>query len=48
MAALPRDNRNTTAHDYGERFAEATLKLLPAFIVDANALANVVEDLADD
>ena len=43
-----RDNRNTTAHDYGERFAEATLKLLPAFIADANALADVVEEPADD
>ena len=43
-----RDNRNTTAHDYGERFAEATLKLLPAFIADANALADVVEERAGD
>ena len=43
-----RDNRNTTTHDYGERFAEATLKLLPAFIADANALADVVEEPSDD
>ena len=43
-----RDNRNTTAHDYGERFAEATLKLLPGFIADANALADVVEEPAND
>ena len=43
-----RDNRNTTAHDYGERFAEAILKLLPAFISDANALAEAVEEPTDD
>ncbi len=33
-----RDNRNDTAHDYGEAFAEETLKLLPAFIRDASQL----------
>ena len=38
-----RDNRNDTAHDYGKDFAEATLKLLPAFIVDAKALAGTIE-----
>jgi nucleotidyltransferase substrate binding protein (TIGR01987 family) len=38
-----RDNRNHTAHDYGEDFAEATLRLLPAFIQDARALADVIE-----
>lgn len=38
-----RDNRNHTAHDYGEDFAEATLRLLPTFIVDATALAEVIE-----
>ena len=43
-----RDNRNDTAHDYGERFAEATLKLLPEFIEDAKALANVLADGTDD
>ncbi len=42
-----RDNRNDTAHDYGENFAEATLKLLPAFIADAKALADTLET-ADD
>jgi hypothetical protein len=30
-----RDNRNSTAHDYGEGFAEETLALLPGFIEDA-------------
>ena len=34
-----RDNRNTTAHDYGVGFAEATTKLLPQFVADASALA---------
>ncbi len=38
-----RDNRNDTGHDYGEKFAEATLKLLPTFIVDAKALADIIE-----
>ena len=42
-----RDNRNDTAHDYGENFGEATLKLLPAFVKDANALASMVEQAAD-
>ncbi len=42
-----RDNRNDTAHDYGEDFAEATLRLLPAFIEDAKALADMIER-ADD
>ncbi|WP_035559228.1 nucleotidyltransferase substrate binding protein [Hymenobacter sp. IS2118] len=36
---LYRDNRNTTAHDYGVGFAEKTIKLLPQFVVDAKALA---------
>ncbi|MXX55389.1 MAG: nucleotidyltransferase [Gemmatimonadetes bacterium] len=38
-----RDNRSFTAHDYGEDFAEATLKLLPTFIGDAEALADIIE-----
>ena len=38
-----RDNRNDTAHDGGEGFAEATLKLLPGFIADAKALAAVID-----
>ncbi len=33
-----RDNRNITAHDYGEQFAKETLAMLPDFIVDATAL----------
>ncbi len=33
-----RDNRNSTAHDYGEGFANETLVLLPGFIADAQKL----------
>jgi nucleotidyltransferase substrate binding protein (TIGR01987 family) len=33
-----RDNRNDTAHDYGEGFAEETLQLLAQFIADAQQL----------
>ena len=43
-----RDNRNSTAHDYGEDFAEDTLRLLPAFIRDAKALAGVIEEADDE
>jgi hypothetical protein len=43
-----RDNRNDTAHDYGAGFADATLKLLPKFIVDAKALADAIEAPDDD
>ena len=38
-----RNNRNDTAHNYGEDFAEATLRLLPAFVADAKALADAIE-----
>ena len=43
-----RDNRNDTAHDYGEKFAETTLKLLPDFIADARELARIIAEGADD
>lgn len=33
-----RDNRNNTAHDYGEGFAKETLVLLPGFIADVTTL----------
>jgi hypothetical protein len=33
-----RDNRNNTAHDYGEGFAKETLVLLPGFIDDVTRL----------
>lgn len=35
---LYRDNRHDTAHDYGEDFANETVKLLPRFIADAYRL----------
>jgi len=43
-----RDNRNTTAHDYGVNFAEETLALLPQFIEDAQTLAECIKQLPDD
>jgi len=38
-----RYNRNDTAHDYGENFAEETLKLLANFVSDAKMLADIIE-----
>ncbi|MYE03299.1 MAG: nucleotidyltransferase [Alphaproteobacteria bacterium] len=38
-----RDVRNASARDYGERFAETALELIPAFAADARALAGAVE-----
>ncbi len=43
-----RDNRNDTAHDYGEQFAETTLTLLPSFIDDARDLARIIAEGTDD
>ena len=43
-----RDNRSDTAHDYGENFAEETLKLLPTFVVDTKALADMIDVAPDD
>jgi len=40
-----RDNRNNTAHDYGENFAIETLVLLPPFIADATALAITITEV---
>ena len=37
-----RDNRNDTAHDYGEGFAETTIQLLEQFIHDARDLTRVI------
>jgi nucleotidyltransferase substrate binding protein (TIGR01987 family) len=33
-----RDDRNSTAHDYGRGFAEETLSLMPEFLQDARRL----------
>ena len=38
-----RNNRNSTAHDYGFRLAEKTLLLIPGFIEDAKSLIQVIE-----
>ncbi len=37
-----RDNRNNTAHDYGEGFAKETLNLIPSFIADVTQLEAVL------
>jgi nucleotidyltransferase substrate binding protein (TIGR01987 family) len=42
-----RANRNTTAHDYGEGFANVTLKLLPAYLQDVRALATPLQGVFD-
>ena len=39
-----RDNRNSTAHDYGVGFAEDTLKLMPGFVADARTLEAVLRE----
>lgn len=41
-------NRNDTVHNHGNRFAEATLILLPAFIADAKAPAEMLDANSDD
>lgn len=38
-----RDNRNDTAHDYGEGFANQTLALLLQFILDARRINEVIQ-----
>lgn len=38
-----RDNRNNTAHDYGEHFAHETLALIPAFLQDVQTLASSLD-----
>jgi nucleotidyltransferase substrate binding protein (TIGR01987 family) len=42
-----RANRNSTAHDYGEGFANITLKLLPAHLLDVPALAAPLQAVFD-
>ena len=39
-----RDNRNSTAHDYGEGFAKATLVLLPGFLADVTRLEALLHE----
>lgn len=38
-----RDNRNNTAHDYGQAFAEQTLVLIPDFLRDVARLTEVLD-----
>ncbi len=38
-----RDNRNNTAHDYGEQFAHETLVLIPTFLQDIATLSDTLE-----
>lgn len=38
-----RDNRNNTSHDYGQQFAEQTLRLTSSFIQDAWRLKEMVD-----
>jgi nucleotidyltransferase substrate binding protein (TIGR01987 family) len=42
-----RANRNLTAHDYGEEFANQTLKLLPSYVTDARVLADKLKQAFD-
>lgn len=42
-----RANRNTTAHDYGQGFANETLKLLPAYLDDVRYLAQRLQEVFD-
>jgi nucleotidyltransferase substrate binding protein (TIGR01987 family) len=42
-----RINRNSTAHDYGEGFANETLHLLPGYVTDARALAIGLQKVFD-
>ncbi|MBT9504349.1 MAG: nucleotidyltransferase substrate binding protein [Burkholderiaceae bacterium] len=42
-----RANRNNTAHDYGEGFANDTLKLLPMYLQDVRSLAIKLQEAFD-
>lgn len=39
-----RDNRNNTAHDYGQGFADETVLLIENFIKDAKHIREIVQD----
>lgn len=39
-----RDNRNSTAHDYGQKFADETLTLISEFLIDVKNLKKVIDD----
>jgi hypothetical protein len=40
-------NRDNTAHDYGEGFANETLKILPNFLNDVISLAHKIQKIFD-
>ncbi len=42
-----RDHRNDTAHDYGEAYPEATLRILPRFVEDTRALRDALDAAYD-
>jgi nucleotidyltransferase substrate binding protein (TIGR01987 family) len=42
-----RANRNNTAHDYGEGFANDTLKLLPTYLADVRHLSVQLQKVFD-
>lgn len=39
-----RDNRNNTAHDYGQEFADETMPLIERFICDVQKLKTIIEN----
>jgi len=41
---LYRDNRNNTAHDYGQNFADETLVLIDQFISDVTELMSSINE----
>ena len=41
---LYRDNRNSTVHDYGEKFAKETLKLAETLIEDAQKMKDMIDN----
>ena len=43
---LHRDNRNTSAHEYGMQFAEKIVSLLPTFISDTHAVLTTLRQQA--
>jgi nucleotidyltransferase substrate binding protein (TIGR01987 family) len=40
-------NRNNTAHDYGEGFANETVKILPDYIQDATEISKKIQGIFD-
>ena len=43
-----RDNRNNTAHDYGQQFAEKTVSMINDFIKDAKKIRNIINNGKND